>query len=92
MFLLGLTGVMIGWVVESPFLSVVAGALGAGVGGLLGWLGGKRYLITICLGVVIGTALGYQTGDRDILIMAAGSGGAIAGFLANFIELFVSKK
>ncbi|CAI2719195.1 hypothetical protein [Nitrospina watsonii] len=90
-FLLGLTGIMIGVVVHSPMLSMVAGALGAVVGGFIGWLGGRIYLFTICIGVLAGTLVGYQTGDRDILIIAAGSGAAISGFIANFIQLFIRK-
>jgi len=90
-FLLGLTGILMGVVVHSPTLSVVAGLLGALVGGFIGWLGGRLYLITICIGVVLGGIIGYQTGDRDIFIIATGSGAAISGFVANFIELFVRK-
>lgn len=90
-FLLGLTGILIGVVVHSPMLAVVAGFLGSIIGGFIGWLGGRFYLITICVGVLIGTFIGYQTGDRDILIMAAGSGAAISGFVANFIQLFRRK-
>ena len=90
-FLLGTTGVLIGVVVQSPFLALVAGALGVVVGSLIGWLGGRRYLIIICIGVLLGAWLGYQSGDKDILIMAAGSGGAISGFLANQLELFFKK-
>jgi len=89
--LLGTTGVLIGVVVDSLFLTLVAGALGALVGSLIGWLGGRRYLITICVGVLLGAWLGHQSGDRDILIMAAGTGGAISGFIANQLELFFKK-
>ena len=91
MFLLGMTGVLIGVVIESVAASLLAGALGTIIGGFVGWLGGRRYLIIICLGVVIGAVLGYQAEDKDILIMAAGSGGAIAGFIANQIELFMGR-
>jgi len=35
--------------------------------------------------------LGYRTGDKDILIMASGTGGAIAGFLGAQITLFLRK-
>ena len=83
---------MMGVVVHSPMLSVIAGVLGGVVGGFVGWLGGRRYLIIIVIGMSIGAALGYQSGDRDILIIAAGSGAAISGFIANFIELFMRKK
>ncbi len=92
MFLLGMTGVLIGVVLESPAASLIAGALGTLVGGFVGWLGGRRYLVIICLGAVIGAVLGYPAGDKDILIMAAGSGAAISGFVANFMEMFRKKK
>ena len=92
MFLLGMTGVLIGVVLESTAASLVAGALGTLIGGFVGWLGGRRYLVIICLGAVIGAGLGYRTGDKDILIMAAGSGAAISGFVANFMEMFWKKK
>ncbi len=92
MFLLGMTGVLIGVVLESPAASLIAGALGTLIGGFVGWLGGRRYLIIICLGAVIGAILGYPAGDTDILIMATGSGAAISGFVANFMEMFRKKK
>jgi hypothetical protein len=40
---------------------------------------------------LIGAYLGYRTGDRDILIIAAGTGGAIAGFMGAQIESFFSR-
>jgi len=91
MLLLGTTGVLIGVVVDNMFLALVAGVLGVLVGSLIGWLGGRRYLITICVGVLLGAGLGYQSGDTDILIMAAGTGGAISGFFANQLEMFFKK-
>lgn len=89
---MGATGLSIGWVVHSPMLMVGAGSLGAVIGGFVGWLGGRLYLLIICFGVLFGAWLGDLSGDRDILIMAAGTGGAIAGFLGNFITLFVRKR
>ena len=89
--LLGGTGVLIGVTVHSELAMVVAGLLGVIMGGFVGWLGGRIYLLIICFGVLIGAFLGYRTGDHDILIMAAGTGGAIAGFLGAQIELFIGK-
>ncbi len=88
MALMGATGLAMGWVVHSPLLMTVAGILGLGVGGLVGWLGGRLYMTIICLGVLLGAFLGYRTGDQDILIIAAGTGGAIAGFMGAQIEQF----
>ena len=88
MGLMGTTGLAMGWVVHSPLLMAVAGILGLMIGGFVGWLGGRRFMVIICLGVLIGAFLGQRTGDPDILIIAAGSGGAIAGFMGAQIESF----
>ena len=90
--LLGLTGVLIGVVINSGLAMTIGGFLGLFIGSLVGWLGGRNYLYIICFGVLIGAVLGYQTGDRDILIMASGTGGAISGFFGAQIQLFFGKK
>ena len=92
MGLMGATGLAMGWVVHSPLLMTVAGLLCLMIGGFVGWLGGRRYMVIICLGVLVGAVLGYRTGDRDILIIAAGSGGAIAGFIGAQIEQFFHRR
>jgi len=91
MVLIGATGVLIGLVIDSPLLMAIAGFLGMVIGGFVGWLGGRRYMVIICLGVLIGAYFGNRTGDRDILIIAAGTGGAIAGFMGAQLELFFKK-
>ena len=91
MALIGTTGVLIGLVVDSPLLMAIAGFFGTVIGGFVGWLGGRRFMIIICLGVLIGAYLGYRTRDHDILIIAAGTGGAIAGFMGAQIESFFSR-
>jgi hypothetical protein len=88
MVLMGVTGLVMGFVVHSPLLMTIAGILGLVVGGFVGWTGGRRYMFIICLGILIGAFFGYRTGDQDILIIAAGSGGAIAGFIGAQIEQF----
>ena len=91
MALIGTTGVLIGLVMDSPLLMAIAGFLGTVIGGFVGWLGGRRFMVIICLGVLIGAYLGYRTADPDILIIAAGTGGAIAGFMGAQIESFFSR-
>ena len=89
--LMGATGILIGVVVNNEMAMIIAGILGILIGGLVGWVGGRIFLLIICFGVLIGTFLGYRTGDKDILIMASGTGGAIAGFLGAQITLFLRK-
>lgn len=80
MVLMGATGLAMGFVVHSPLLMTIAGILGLVVGGFVGWIGGRRYMFIICLGILIGAFFGYRTGDQDILI--------IAGFIGAQIEQF----
>ena len=89
--LLGSTGILIGVVIDSGLTMILSGVLGLSIGSLVGWLGGRNYLFIICFGVLIGALLGYQTGDRDILIMSSGAGGAISGFFGAQVQLFLSK-
>ena len=89
--LMGATGVLIGVVVDSKMAMIVVGILGDLIGGLVGWAGGRIFLIIICFGVLIGAFLGYRTGDQDILIIASGTGGAIAGFIVAQVSLFLNK-
>ncbi len=58
MVLMGATGLAMGWVIHSPLLMIIAGTLGLVVGGFIGWIGGRRYMFIICLGVLIGAFLG----------------------------------
>ena len=90
--MLGVTGILIGVVVNSGVAMTFAGLLGARIGGLVGWLGGRTYLLIICFGVLVGAILGYRTGDRDIFIMASGAGGAISGFFGAQVQLFLERK
>jgi len=89
---MGMTGLAMGWVVHSPLLMTIAGLLGLVIGGFVGWLGGRLFMVIVCLGVLIGAFFGYRTGDRDILIIAAGSGGAIAGFMGAQIQMFFDRR
>lgn len=90
--LMGTTGFLIGFVVHSGLLMGLAGLLGCLIGGLVGWIGGRRFLLIICCGALTGAYIGYRTGDHDILIIAAGSGAAISGFIGAQVELFLRKR
>ena len=90
--LLGSTGILIGVAINNLVAMTVGGILGILTGSFVGWLGGRTYLLIICFGVLVGGILGYRTGDRDIFIMASGTGGAISGFFGAQIQLFLGRK
>ncbi len=90
--LMGTTGVLIGFFWNSYILMGVAGALGSIVGGFVGWLGGRRFMTIIVAGGLAGFFMGRQTGNEDVVIMAAGSGAAIAGFIGAQVERFFRDK
>ena len=91
--LMGTTGVLIGFFWNSYLLMAIACILGSIVGGFVGWLGGRRFMTIILAGGFLGYLIGRQTGNKDVIIMAAGSGAAIAGFFGAQVErFFMSKK
>ena len=87
--LLGSTGLAIGFFLNSLLLIVLVGVMGSIIGGLVGWLGGRRFMIIILVGMTFGAIVGYHSGDQDIMIMSTGSGAAIAGFLGAHLERFL---
>ena len=89
--LMGTTGLLIGYFLHSPLVMILAGALGVIIGWLVGWLEGRRFMVLILLGTGIGAFFGYQSGDQDVMIMATGSGAAIAGFLGAQMERFFKR-
>jgi hypothetical protein len=90
--LMGTTGVLIGFFWNSYILMGIACVLGSIVGGFVGWLGGRRFMAIILAGAILGFFIGKQSGNTDIIIMAAGSGAAIAGFVGAQAERFFRSK
>ena len=51
--LMGTTGVLIGVVIDSEMAMVAVGLLGSLIGGLVGWAGGRVFLIIICFELLL---------------------------------------
>jgi hypothetical protein len=90
--LMGTTGALIGFFWNSYILMGIACVLGSIIGGFVGWLGGRRFMAIILVGATVGFFIGRQTGNKDVIIMAAGSGAAIAGFIGAQVERFFRSK
>ena len=46
--LMGMTGILIGVVINSPLTMFIAGTFGLLTGTLVGWIGGRFYLFIVC--------------------------------------------
>ncbi len=77
---MGTVGVLIG---ENLGTVSIPGAAGMGValGVVVGVLGGRRFLVSILLGTVLGGALAWVLAGEERISVGAGAGAAMGGFL-----------
>lgn len=77
---MGTVGVLIGLIVGRGAPSV-AGGLGIALGAVVGIFGGRRFLISILMGTLLGGALAWMLAGSDEISIGAGAGAAMGGFL-----------
>jgi hypothetical protein len=78
--IMGAVGTMIGLLVGGQALPVTAG-IGVALGTVVGMLGGRRFLISILIGSIVGGALAWGLAGADKISVGAGAGAAMGGFL-----------
>ncbi len=78
--IMGAVGTMIGLLVGGQALPVTAGS-GVVLGTVVGMLGGRRFLISILIGSIVGGALAWGLAGADKISVGAGAGAAMGGFL-----------
>ncbi|HEV8540377.1 MAG TPA: hypothetical protein VGQ60_04370 [Nitrospiraceae bacterium] len=77
---MGTVGVLIGLLMGGGAVTVGTG-LGILLGTVVGLLGGRRFLIGILIGAVLGGALAWVLAGADKISVGAGAGAAMGGFL-----------
>jgi hypothetical protein len=77
---MGTVGALIGMLMGHHMI-VVAGAVGMAMGTVIGIFGGRRFLVSIVLGTVVGGALAWLVAGIDKISLGAGAGAAMGGFL-----------
>jgi hypothetical protein len=88
MVVMGTVGVLIGVVMGGgllPFAIVVGLVLGV----VIGFLGGRRFLVSIMIGTVLGGALAWLVAGLDRVWVGAGAGAAMGGFLGVQISMLL---
>ena len=85
---MGTVGVLIG-VIMGGGLMPVAIVLGLAMGGVIGYLGGRRFLVSILIGSLLGGTLAWLVAGPERISVGAGAGAAMGGFLGVQISMLL---
>lgn len=85
---MGTVGALIG-VIMGGGLMPVAIAVGLAMGGVIGYLGGRRFLVSILIGTFLGGALAWLVAGAERISVGAGAGAAMGGFLGVQISMLL---
>ena len=92
---MGTVGTLIGWFMGEPVMPVT-GAVGIALGLVVGWLGGRRFLVSILIGTVLGGLLAWLVAGIEKISWGAGAGAAMGGFLgvqaSMLLDLWAERK
>jgi hypothetical protein len=77
---MGTVGTLIGLLMGGGAIPVGVG-VGVALGTVVGMLGGRRFLISILVGTVLGGALAWVVAGPERISVGAGAGAAMGGFL-----------
>jgi hypothetical protein len=77
---MGTVGIMIGLIIGGSSAPVAAG-VGLLLGTVVGFLGGRRFLVSILVGTVFGGGLAWILAGTEKISVGAGAGAAMGGFL-----------
>lgn len=85
---MGTVGALIG-IIMGGGLMPVAILVGLAMGGVIGFLGGRRFLISILIGSFLGGALAWLVAGAERISVGAGAGAAMGGFLGVQISMLL---
>lgn len=85
---MGTVGTLIG-IIMGGGLMPVAIIVGLAMGGVIGFLGGRRFLISILVGALLGGGLAWMVAGSERIWVGAGAGAAMGGFLGVQISMLL---
>lgn len=85
---MGTVGVLIGLIMGGGLMPVAIG-VGLAMGGVIGYLGGRRFLVSILIGSFLGGGLAWLVAGSDRISVGAGAGAAMGGFLGVQISMLL---
>ena len=88
---MGTVGTLIGMIMGEASVPVTAG-LGVLLGAVVGFLGGRRFLISILIGTTLGGILAWLVAGFEKISVGAGAGAAMGGFLGVQISMLLDMR
>jgi hypothetical protein len=92
---MGTVGVLIGVLMDNQMIVLVSAA-GVAMGAVIGMFGGRRFLMSILLGTILGGGLAWLVAGTDKISLGAGAGAAMGGFLgvqsSMLLDLWAERK
>ena len=85
---MGTVGALIGLIMGGGLMPLAI-AVGLAMGGVIGFLGGRRFLISILIGTFLGGALAWLVAGVERISVGAGAGAAMGGFLGVQISMLL---
>ena len=85
---MGTVGTLIGMTMGGGLMPVAI-AIGIVLGAVIGFLGGRRFLVSILVGTVLGGVLAWMMAGVERIWVGAGAGAAMGGFLGGRILMFL---
>lgn len=88
---MGTVGALIGTILGGSSVPIASG-LGVVLGMVVGFLGGRRFLISILVGTVLGGGLAWVIAGIEKISFGAGAGAAMGGFLGVQISMLLDAR
>jgi len=88
---MGTVGTLIG-LIMGVGLMPFAICMGAAIGAVVGFLGGRRFLISILVGTVLGGVLAWLVAGTERISVGAGAGAAMGGFLGVQVSMLLDMR
>jgi hypothetical protein len=85
---MGTVGALIGLIMGGGLMPLAI-AVGLAMGGVIGFLGGRRFLVSILIGTFLGGALAWLVAGAERISVGAGAGAAMGGFLGVQISMLL---
>jgi hypothetical protein len=88
---MGTVGTLIGFIMGGGIVPLASGA-GLVLGGVIGFMGGRRFLVSILVGTLLGGALAWFIAGPERISVGAGAGAAMGGFLGVQISMLLDMR